>query len=151
MSLKNVRQDARCISDSRVAAYTCCIPMSWSVAIVQEIHVWSCKTNLITLSSTWNKLILHKITSRSCQPQWLVQDLLGKVRTPYCLDEIYKRLSHGIMKLILGNPWSRGDNSSRWEAHVAWVNVCLIIIIIMKYTFYSLSTWSDKRSLTDFI
>jgi hypothetical protein len=151
MWLKNVRQDVRCISDSRVATYTCCILMSLSVATVQEIQVWSCKINLITLSSAWNKLILHKITSRSCQPQWLVQDLLGKVTTSYCLDEIYKRLSHCIMELILGNHWSRGDDASRWEAHVAWVNVCLIIIIIMKCTFYSLLTWSNKRSLTDFI
>jgi hypothetical protein len=42
------------------------------------------------------------------------------------------------MTLTLENPSERvGDAPRKLEAHIAWVNECLLIIIIMNSTFYN--------------
>jgi hypothetical protein len=71
-------QGDKCVSYSRFVVCTCWSRMVWNVETDWVIHIWLCKINLITRSLNGkSKMTLYRITSRSCQQQRLVQDLLG--------------------------------------------------------------------------
>jgi hypothetical protein len=74
---KHVRPGAICISIFRVATCTCASCIMWGVAIGQGIHIWRSKNQSPCMKlGVKHRLKLHMITSRSCQQQRLVQDLL---------------------------------------------------------------------------